>query len=201
MHSWCRILAGCALATSAVAQNVLIYDEAPRNGFVGDYSYGGGTDLSSTAQAHRGTHSVAFIGNGFNAVSFANPDKSFAVSQYPVLHFWIHGGTSGGQTLELFACPDETYTGCANAPLNGFIAGGAIAANQWREVIVPLTRPPLSLGGSIGRVDFQNQTTPGAQPTLYISTPATPIRSSLMVSIRRGLRTSSSKSTTWRRGA
>jgi len=168
MLRWYEILVGCALSTSAAAQNVVIYDEALRNGFVGDYSYGGGSDFSSTAQAHGGTHSVAFTGNDFNAVSFTNPGQSFAVSQYPVLHFWIHGGTSGGQTLELFACPDETGTSCADAPLNSFVAGGAIAANQWREVTVPLALPPLSLGGSIGRIDLQNQTTPGAQPTLYI---------------------------------
>jgi len=162
------ILLSCALATSATAQTIVIYDETLRNGFVGDYSYGGGSDFSSTAQAHGGTHSVAFTGNDFNAVSFTNPEQSFAVSQYPVLRFWIHGGTTGGQTLELFACPDETGTGCADAPLNGFIAGGTIAANQWREVTVPLTLPPLSLSGSIGRIDLQNQATPGVQPTLYI---------------------------------
>src|SRR5262249_19750075 len=106
--------------------------------------------------------------NDFNAVSFTNPDQSFAVSQYPVLHFWIHGGTSGGQSLELFVCSDESATSCADAPLDGFVAGGAIVANQWREVTVPLAQPPLSLGGSIGRIDLQNQTTPGVQPTLYI---------------------------------
>src|SRR6476619_2061108 len=96
------ILLSCALATSATAQTIVIYDETLRNGFVGDYSYGGGSDFSSTAQAHGGTHSVAFTGNDFNAVSFTNPEQSFAVSQYPVLRFWIHGGTTGGQTLELF---------------------------------------------------------------------------------------------------
>jgi hypothetical protein len=159
---------GCALSASALAQNLVIYDEALQNGFVGDYSYGGGYDFASTAEAHGGTHSVAFAGNDFNAVSFTNPGQSFALSQYPVLHFWIHGGTAGGQELELFACSDASGTACADAPLDGFIAGGGIAANQWREVTVPLTQPPLSLAGSVGRFDLQNQTTPGVQPTLYI---------------------------------
>ncbi|HEY6895562.1 MAG TPA: hypothetical protein VI258_15415, partial [Rhodanobacteraceae bacterium] len=134
-----------ALCGSAAAQNLVVYDEALQNGFIGDYSYGGGYDFASTAEAHGGTHSVAFTGNDFNAVSFTNPNQSFALAQYPVLHFWIHGGTTGGQQLQLFACPDESGTGCADAPLDGFIAGGGIAANQWREVTVPLTAPPLSL--------------------------------------------------------
>src|SRR4051812_34681695 len=113
------IIIGCALCANATAQNLAIYDEALRNGFIGDYSYGGGTDFASTAEAHGGTHSVAFTGNDFNAMSFTNPDQSFAVSQYPVLHFWVHGGTTGGQTIELFACPDESGAGCVDAPLNG----------------------------------------------------------------------------------
>jgi hypothetical protein len=168
MYRGYGIIAGCALAASTAAQDLTIYDEALRNGFVGDYSYGGGSDFASTAEAHGGTHSVAFTGNDFNAVSFTNPDQAFALSQYPKLHFWIHGGTAGGQQLEIFACTDETATTCADAPLDGFVAGGSIAANQWREVTVPLTSPPLSLSGAIGRIDLQNQTTPGAQPTLYI---------------------------------
>jgi hypothetical protein len=161
-------LAALALAPTAGAQNLVIYDEALRNGFTGDYSYGGGTDFASTAVAHGGTHSVAFTGNDFNAVSFTNPDTTFAVSQYPVLHFWVHGGTEGGQTLELFVCTDASATSCADAPLDGYIAGGSIVANQWREVAVPLAAPPLSLAGSFARIDLQNQTTPGVQPTLYI---------------------------------
>jgi hypothetical protein len=162
------ILAALAFVPSAGAQNLAIYDETLRNGFTGDYSYGGGSDFASTTVAHGGTHSVAFTGNDFNAVSFTNPDTTFAVSSYPTLHFWIHGGSAGGQTLQLFVCTDETASSCADAPLDGFIAGGSIVANQWREVTVPLTAPPLSLAGSIGRIDLQNQTTPGLQPTLYI---------------------------------
>jgi len=80
---------GCALSGSAFAQNLVIYDEALRNGFVGDYSYGGGYDFASTAQAHGGTHSVSFAGNDFNAVSFTNPGQSFALSQYPVSGFCL----------------------------------------------------------------------------------------------------------------
>ncbi|HEV7490938.1 MAG TPA: hypothetical protein VGO25_09040, partial [Rhodanobacteraceae bacterium] len=168
MHRWHVLIAGCAVASGAAAQNLVIYDEALRNGFVGDFSYGGGYDFASTAEAHGGTHSVAFTGDNFNAVSFTDPTQDFAVAQYPILHFWIHGGTTGGQELALFACPDSSGSGCASAPLDGFIAGGSIAADQWREVTVPLTSPPLSLAGSVARFDLQNQITPGAQPTLYI---------------------------------
>lgn len=162
------IIAALAFANHAHATDLVIYDEAFRNGFTGDYSYGGGYDFASTTVAHGGTRSVAFAGNDFNAVSFTNPGQTFAVSAYPVLHFWIHGGTTGGQQLELFVCSDASASSCADAPLDGFVAGGAIAANQWREVTVPLASPPLSLGGSIGRIDLQNQVTPGVQPTLYI---------------------------------
>lgn len=35
MHRWHVLIAACALASGAAAQNLVIYDEALRNGFVG----------------------------------------------------------------------------------------------------------------------------------------------------------------------
>ncbi len=162
------IIVGLALAGPTHATDLVVYDEAFRNGFTGDYSYGGGSDFASTTVAHGGTHSVAFTGNDFKRGLVHQSRSGVRGVGVSVLHFWIHGGTTGGQQLEIFVCTDESASSCADAPLDGFIAGGAIAANQWREVTVPLGAPPLSLGGSFGRIDLQNQVTPGVQPTLYI---------------------------------
>src|SRR5688572_29036451 len=79
-------------AASAHAQTLTIYDEAMQNSFDGPgYSYGGGSNFASTAEAHDGTYSISFIGNSFNAVSFARPTPDVSTTTYPVLRFWIHG--------------------------------------------------------------------------------------------------------------
>jgi hypothetical protein len=151
------------------AADLPIYDESLENGFVDGYSYGGGTTTGSTLQAHIGTHSVEFIGNNYNAVSFTHPTSSFAISTYPTLHFWIRGGSSGSQQLELFVGSDRNnVTPPVHAPLNGFIAGGSISASQWREVTVPLAAPPLSAVGSVERIDLQSEAGGAAQAAVYI---------------------------------
>ncbi len=69
-------------AGAARAQDLTVYDDALQNGFQ-DYSYGGGSDFSSPAQAHGGTKSIAFTGDNFNAVSFAHPAQALTTDPVP----------------------------------------------------------------------------------------------------------------------
>jgi hypothetical protein len=159
------------MSQMAFAQDVVIFDEALSNGFTGSYSYGGNpgdVNFASTAQAHSGSKSVAFTGNGFNAVAFTHETQSFPAQQYPLLSFWIHGGSGSGQQLEIYVYSDRNAAADAHAPLDGFIAGGSVAAGQWRQVSVPLTQPPLSFTGSLQRIDLQNQIDGALQPTIYL---------------------------------
>jgi hypothetical protein len=170
------VVAGIALAPClavAGSPTVVVYDDALRNGFL-DYSYGGGTNIASNAVTRNGSaFAVAFDGNNFNAVSFSQPPNGsggvdYAVAQYPVLRLWLNGGASGGQQLRLFVQRDDAIVGPANGvELDAFIAGGALAANEWREVMVRLDAPPVSLAGSYDRIDLQSDA-PGAQPRLYV---------------------------------
>jgi len=117
-----------AVAGRAEAQDLVVYDDALQNGFF-DYSYGGvagDTNFASTAQAHGGTMSIAFIGDTFNAVSFARPGNGVSTAQYPTLHFWLHGGAAGGQHLRLYLQNNGAVV--AQAVLDSYIAGGALAA-------------------------------------------------------------------------
>lgn len=154
-------------SAAALAQDVVVYDDALQNGFL-DYSFGGQAgdiDFASTAPVHGGAKSIAFIGDSFNAVSFAHPGGSFTTAQYPTVHFWVHGGASGGQKLRIYL---ELGGGTvANAALDTYIAGGAIAAGAWREVTVALAQAPLSYAGSFDRIDLQSDVA-GAQPVLYL---------------------------------
>ena len=171
-HDLARMACAVTLLAAAMetrSTDLPIYDESLESGFVGGYSYGGGTTFGSTAQAHNGTNSVEFIGNSYNAVSFTHPSSSFAISTYPTLHFWIRGATSGSQQLELYVGSDrDNGTPPVHAPLNGFIAGGSISATQWREVTVQLAQPPLSAVGSVERIDLQSEAGGAMQAAVYI---------------------------------
>ncbi|MEO5561232.1 MAG: hypothetical protein ABIO49_14920 [Dokdonella sp.] len=171
----CRPLTVAALfvaasTTPAMAQSLIVYDDALQNGFA-DWSYGGGSNLANTTPVHGGTQSVALTGNNFNAVSFTHESGLLTTASYPILHFWIHGGTSGNQALTLVlqtncSAPGNPCVTVATANLNGFITGGAAGAGAWREVTVPITQAPLSYSGSYDRFDLQSNAA-GAQATVY----------------------------------
>jgi hypothetical protein len=92
------VAVGLFANAAAQAQDVTVYDDVLQNGFF-DYSYGGGIDFASTAQVHSGTKSISFVGDNFNAVAVARPLQPVSVAQYPIIHFWVHGGASGGCKL------------------------------------------------------------------------------------------------------
>jgi len=149
------------------AQDVSIYDDVLQNGFL-NYSYGGqpgDIDFGSTAQAHGGAKSIAFTGNAYNAISFAHTTQAFSTASHPTLRLWVHGGASGGQQLRLFLQLNDAVV--AQAELDSYISGGALAAGTWREVTVPLGQAPLSYAGSFDRIDLQSDAG-GGQPTLYV---------------------------------
>jgi hypothetical protein len=153
--------------TAGLAQDLTVYDDTLQNNFQ-DWSWGGvagDIDFASTAQVHSGANSISFIGDSFNAVSFAHPSLAFTTAQYPTVHFWVHGGAAGGQLLRIYL--ELNNVPVVNAPLDTYITGGSIAAGTWREVTVVLGQAPLSYSGSYDRIDLQSDIA-GGQPVLYI---------------------------------
>lgn len=154
-------------AASSPAQDLVVYDEALRNDFVPGYSYLGVIDLASTDTARSGATSIAFSSQGDGAVAFANETRTFDTTQFAALRFHVHGGNVGGQQLSL-----HLYAGLGGVPervveLDGFIAGGGVAANQWREVEVRFAQLAPAFTGSFKRLDVQVEGA-GLQPILYL---------------------------------
>jgi len=169
-----RLALMCAIAlTAAAAQaQITMYTDALQNGWQ-DYSYNGGSDFLNTNPVHSGTKSIAFAAAtipAFNGLSFARPAQPVSTNTNPLLHFWIHGGTVGGQLLFIDLALGEDVNGeivVASAQFNPYVPGG-IQANQWVEVTVDVRQPPLSYNGSFDRIDFQSASPDAVQPTLYM---------------------------------
>jgi hypothetical protein len=154
-------LAGLFSATIS-AQDVTVYDEGLQNGFA-DASYGGVTVVESTDQAHGGTKSIAHTGNNYSAISARHATVDYTAASHPTIHFWVHGGTTGGQ--QLYFALELNDVVMASGELDTYISGGAPAANSWREVTVPLAT--LGYNGAFDRIDIGSDVG-GAQATFYI---------------------------------
>jgi hypothetical protein len=151
-------------AFPAQGQVVIVFDEALQNGFQ-NWSYGGGSDFASVAQAHGGTTSVAFTGAVNNAISFVQPTINYATATYPGLDFWIHGGAEGGQQVKLYLQLDNVLVGPGSGiDLDDLIGG--VPAGTWKKVSIDLTAPPISYNGTFDRIDIYSEV--AAQGVLYV---------------------------------
>ncbi len=147
----------------AAAADLIVYDDAARNGFDAGYSFGGGTNLTNTSPVHSGTYSIAFTGDAYasNGLSFAHPGSTFAPGTFSALRLFIHGGATGGQRLALMLAVDSGTPVLGDAYLLP-----PAPANGWMQVDLPLSALDFTNDGSFDRIDFLPST--NAQPTLYI---------------------------------
>ena len=158
------------LAGLLPAQSVPVFSDSLQSGFA-DYSFGApAPNFANPAPVQSGAASIAFTGNDFNAIGMANINVDYSTVAYPTIRLYVHGGASGGQQLRIYLQTTDAggnSTPVADAELDSYISGGAIAANEWREVLVQITQPPLSYSGSYDRIDLQSDIA-GTQPVLYV---------------------------------
>ena len=86
-------------------------------------------NFANTSPVHSGAYSISVTETGGNQALYLHHNPQ-AITGYEALVFWVHGGTSGGQLLQV----------------QGTLNGGAIlayplpplVANTWTKVVVPL---------------------------------------------------------------
>lgn len=154
-------LALCSAASWAQGDSIL-YDEALQNGWQ-DWSWCT-RDLASTDYAHAGSRSVKVtMAAGWQGFYLSH--GSMSTVGFTTLEFYVHGGAANGRTLRIAG----VLAGTAGQPvdLNPYIAGGSVAAGQWRRVSIPLS--------TLGAANVTNFTgfwiqefTGGSQPAFYV---------------------------------
>lgn len=157
----CLALSALCLLVGASAHaqaDVTIYDDALQNGW-GDWGWTT-TDYASTATVHTGTYSIAITPGGWEGAQMGhNWPAPFDSTGYGNLTFWINGGASGGQTLQVYAVLN--YAG--QAP----VAIGPIVANTWQKITIPLASLGADNKTDITGIVIQNATGSPA-PTFHV---------------------------------
>lgn len=97
-------------------------------------------DLQSTAVTpYSGQFALAMEPERWRFLNLQH--TNIKLDAWQTLNFHIHGGSVGGQTLQVRTL-SSTLTGkqeIKRIDLNDYIMGGMIAANEWRSVSIPLT--------------------------------------------------------------
>ena len=137
------------------AGSQIVYSDALVNGW---QNYGWATlDYGNTSPVHGGGTSIRVDAGAYQALYLHH--DSFDASPYASLSFWIHGGTVGGQTLQLQAH--------ANGNALPGVAVPTPQANTWQQVTVSLASLGAQAQGSFDGFWLQN-TTGTALPTFYV---------------------------------
>jgi hypothetical protein len=121
-------MAGTIFSQAARAQsNQSVYTDSLQSGWE-NWSWAA-TVLNNLSPTHAGTASIKITATAYQALYLHH--AAFDSSPYASLSFWIHGGTSGGQRMQVQAL----LSGAAQTA----VPIGPLAANAWQQVTIPLS--------------------------------------------------------------
>lgn len=119
------LIFGALLFQSVNAQNQTVYTDSLQNGWE-NWSWAT-VNLNNSNPVHGGAASVAVSAAAWQA--FYLHHAAFSTANYTHLSFWIHGGASGGQLLQVNATAGGNPQTAVNlSPL----------ANSWQQISIPL---------------------------------------------------------------
>lgn len=146
-----------AMASTSAA-NLIVYDDQSENGFNDGCSFGGvGSDfnVANTVPVHSGTHSIRFTPDNFNAVSWCAPATYSAATDFTGIDFWVNGGTTGGQNVDVVLSLGASIVKFASlTSLNG---GNAIAPGTWTHIQATFTAGVLAYSGQFDKISLQDE--------------------------------------------
>ena len=136
---------------SVAAADLSIYSDSLAADW-SDWSWGVTKNLGNAAPAHSGSGSVAVTLTAGWSAFYLHPNTPVNTASYDQIRFWVHGGSSGGQKLQLVANGSQTYS-------------FTTSANAWTLVSVPLS----ALGSPANLTDiYWQDSSGGAQATFYL---------------------------------
>ena len=92
-------------STAFAATDLTIYDEALAPGWQ-NWSWAT-VDTASTAYANTGSVSIAVTAPAWSALYLRSADAPLDTHGYLNFTFWVHGGTTGGQTIQVVAVVND----------------------------------------------------------------------------------------------
>jgi hypothetical protein len=132
-----------------------IYADSLVNGWR-NYSWAA-VDLSATSPIHTGSHSIEVTCGAFEALYMNH--NAFDSGSYAAITFWIHGGPTGGQLLQVQGLlAGNPQTAIALQPL---------AANTWQQIIIPLASLGVANKPNLDGLWIQDATG-SAQPPFFV---------------------------------
>jgi endoglucanase len=153
------------VCVSAAAADIVVYDDVSHGGYDQGCSFGGTPadfDFANDDPVHSGKASIRFTAEGSNAVSWCTPLTSTV--DVSGISFWVNGGASGGQNLELaFALSGGAKVQASLAALYG----QALPPDTWVQISASFDTAAMQYAGNFDQFWIQSNTGT-AQPDIYL---------------------------------
>ena len=163
-----------------LAADIPVYADALGSDWV-DWSWDTNRNTANTSPVHSGSYSIAVTYTGGWGGLYLHTESALATTDYTTLSFWLHGGTSGGQsvTVKLATTGGAFSDGVPIQPVQG----------TWNQVNLPISGF-TSMGADISGLVWQESSGNASQPVFYLddirligsNTPPQPLSLSIDVS-------------------
>jgi hypothetical protein len=134
-----------------------IYTDNLVNGFQ-DWSWAT-RNMANTTPVHSGSASISVTSSAWTALSFEHPN--FNTTPYANLTFWAHGGTSGGQQLQVYA----QYGSSGNS--GSTVSLSALTTGTWTQYTISLSALGVANRSDVNRITIA-LTSYGTTGTFYV---------------------------------
>jgi hypothetical protein len=152
-----------SLGFSAIGQtNQIVYDDALENGW---QNWGYATiNYANTSPVHSGSDSVSVtIASPWEGIQIWHSDQNS--TPYGSISFWLNGGASGGQKLQVYGLSDLNGTNNFSGSQRFMLP--PLPANGWQQYTVPLSS--LGVANEPNFTGFVIQDSQGSTwPTFYM---------------------------------
>jgi glycosyl hydrolase family 44/Big-like domain-containing protein len=147
--------------TVAAQSGQAIYTDSLQNGW---QNWGWATlNYANTSPVHSGSDSISVTATAWEGLQLYHPDQSS--TPYASISFWLNGGPSGGQHLQVYGLVDAN--GSANSAESQRYYLNPLPTNSWQLFTVPLSA--LGVANVANFTGFVIQDSTGsAQPTFYV---------------------------------
>jgi hypothetical protein len=155
-HWLCRLAVLAFLPQLALRADQIVYDDALVNGW---QNWGWATlNYANTSPVHGGSYSISVAMTGWQGIQLYHPNMDS--TPYSSIRFWLNGGSSGGQQLQVYGLLN-------GAGQSARYALGSVAANTWQQFTVPLSAIGVANQSTFSGFVIQDSAGTG-QPTFYL---------------------------------
>jgi alpha-L-arabinofuranosidase len=145
------------LETALAQANLPIYTDNLVNGFQ-DWSWAT-RNMANTTPVHAGSRSISVTTTANTGISFYH--YNFNTTPYANFSFWAHGGTGGGQRLQVYVQYGASSSGST------YTLPSTLTAGTWTQYSIPLTTLGVANRANVNRINILLAGT-GTTNTFYL---------------------------------